>query len=292
MAQEEEGAGAALRAHLERIPPRLDLGVAPDQRLLQLAPPLHQPLQPRPLRRLEGRVHGVQEQRTSGAEQVGHQAAEGLAEAGVRPVPARHRAQPLAVEIARPGPGPGNDVADSPQHLLDRRSQRAHAERRQRLGVRSEIEGARPVGRQHGGLRRLGPVVVLGRHPEDRHGRFARLLQRRCPAGGRHHLGHAVERTAQQSRLLAGDHHARRRVRKALRQPVGVLVAVGAVGNGQGAGELAPVAGRRAGDGRQSPRRQEAQGRQQVEVAAGEPRRRERRQEPRRRQVEPDLRPA
>ena len=84
--------------------------------------------------------------------------------------------QPLGVALA------GHRLGDAAQHALDPRPQGAHADRRQRLGVRAEVEGARPLGPQDHGVRDLGPVVILGRHPEDGDGRLARRLPARRPS--------------------------------------------------------------------------------------------------------------
>ncbi len=145
-------------------------------------------------------------------------------------------------------------------------------------GSGPRLKAFAPVRRQHHPLLDLRPVVILGRHPEDGDRRLAGGFEGGGPAGGGQRLGEAVERTAEEPRLLAGHHDAHGRIGQQLRQAVSVRVAVGAVAHRQGLGQFAAVHLRRR-KRRQASRGEEVQRRQQIEIEPGEPRRGERRQQ-------------
>ena len=181
--------------------------------------------EPRPLRLLERGQHRVDQERRARAEQADHELAERLAEAGVGPIGGLEQTPGVAAVGAadRCARRTSNAVASAGPSV--------------RMPTGSSGDGSAPsatsrgpVGAEQPRVRHLGEVVVLGGDPERRHrfaaGALETLGDQRRPG----HLGQGVERTAEESRLLAGDDDQRVGIGEALRQLARARVAVRRVG--------------------------------------------------------------
>ena len=181
---------------------------------------LDQPGEVRPLGDLELRQHRIEHQRRPGAEERHHLLREGVAEARSRGPPSGQSPTPLGEAFVRKVRAEGREEA------LDLRSDLAATDRGERRGVFGEREILQARRAEEGGGGDLRPVVVLGRHPEDR--------DRRAPGGFEgfsmtHRCGgfyQCQERAAEEAGLLPADDDRGRRIGELRRELGGARMAV------------------------------------------------------------------
>ncbi len=218
----------------------------------------------RPLGELQLGQHRVQHQWRACAQERHHLPPEGVAEVCSRRPPVGQAPPPLAEALVREARGERREEA------LDLRPDPAATDRGERRGIVSERKIEQAVRAEEGGGGDLRPVVVLGRHPEERDRGAPLGFERLGIAHRRSGLDQSEQRPAEEAGLLPADHHRGRRVGELRRELGGARVAVAGIGACETGRDPAAVDGRRRHLG-QRPRRQQAQRCEEVGLLAGEP---------------------
>ena len=246
---------------LERVPGRGHSRRLLSELVADLVAALDRAREPRTLRLLERGQHRVDQERRAPTEQADHELAEGFTEARVGAIGGFEQTPGVAAL------GAGIGRAQDLERGRERRTERAHADRLERGRIFAQIDVACAIRAQEPRARHLGVVVILGGDPERRHRFASRPLQTLGDQRGAGHLGQGVERTAEESRLLAGHDDQRVGIGEALRQLARARVAVRRVGALELGRDLGALTRPRLERG-QLPRRGENERRQQLVAAA------------------------